>query len=376
MTTKDNIPVPNPPKAVQRGFGLLNPPRRSAGRNSITPPPPEPDDTDAPFDDTEFDESATQRIQVGFLRQPARANEISKTEPLLLQNIRLASGMGTRQSNTQGTASSDLLKPRRHKRPLSYDLDEDAITKKIVVNRIVTVTPGNNNVHTPNTHIRVETTEQVTHPSGVPITTGEYRNPLASERPTDLSALGRATKAAEQRLSVLPSIRSGIRKVLSILSPHQKGENLEVTTPMIEPSDTHYNLGVNSYSTELYKEMRHALQAGADPRKNNLPVPRYTYLVSRPPRIVLKGFLVRREKKTSLMLRGRAIHPLCVRDVMIFADKKKVLYLSSAARNDAGCIEFSADIPLNGDTSHILVVARHNDEVMGSQSLFVRKDDY
>ena len=75
---------------------------------------------------------------------------------------------------------------------------------------------------------------------------------------------------------------------------------------------------------------------------------------------------------STLILRGRAVHPLCVRDVMVFADKKKILYLSNGSRSDAGYIEFSADIPLSESVRHILVVARHNDEVMGSQSLFVK----
>jgi hypothetical protein len=166
-------------------------------------------------------------------------------------------------------------------------------------------------------------------------------------------------------------LRDSIKRVFAFFAPHWGNS---VGEPLIESKDTQYQMGANSYSAELYKEMRQAIQAGPSGQQSNLPMPRYNYLVSRPPRIVLKGFLLRREKQTSLMLRGRAIHPLSVRDVMIFADKRKILYLSSAARNDAGCIEFSADIPLRSETSHILVVARHNEEVMGSQSLFVKRD--
>jgi hypothetical protein len=59
---------------------------------------------------------------------------------------------------------------------------------------------------------------------------------------------------------------------------------------------------------------------------------------------------------------------------MVFADKQKILYLSSASREDAAFIEFSADVPLYSYTNHILVVARHDEDVMGSQSLFVRRD--
>ena len=388
MATKDNSTVPNPPKAAQRGGGLLNPPKATSSRNSITPPPPESDDAGMPVMDDSMveDSAATARLQVGWLRQPVISEEPSKTEPLMLRNIRLAPQHSTAQAAASPSEApppraappqsrSRVTAPVARKRPLAYDLDEDAVTKKIVINRIVTVSPDKRDPQRINSHLRIETVD-AHGAGGVPVTTGEFRNPMESDRPTDLSALGKATQAAQRRSLVLPTLRSGLRKVLAIFSGNAKGDGFGNGRGIIDPSSNQYNLGANSYSAELYKEMRQAAKSGIDFRNSKLPVPRFTYLVSRPPRIVLKGFLVRREKATSLMLRGRAIHPLCVRDVMVFADKKKVLYLSSAARNDAGCIEFSADIPLTGETSHILVVARHNEEVMGSQSLYVRKDDY
>ena len=376
--TKDNnSQIPNPPKAMQRGLGLLNPPRVNQGRNSISPPP------NVSGDDDPNENVATQRIQVSMLqRNPVE--EPSSAEPLVLRNVRLKSGFDdngseeverTQVNATRENAKSSLPKPRKRDARIRaqhrfYDFDEDAITKKIVVNRIVTVSPNRSGNQKPETTVRVESVHsERQHLSTV--TDARYNNPMAPERPTDLSALGNATQAANRRRSVIPVLRDGIKKVMALIAPHRTNV---LGKPLIEPKDNSYQMGVNSYSADLYKEMRQAIQAGPNAQSSNLPVPRYTYLVSRPPRIVLKGFLLRREKQTSLMLRGRAIHPLSVRDVMIFADKRKILYLSSAARNDAGCIEFSADIPLLTETSHILVVARHNEEVMGSQSLFVKRD--
>lgn len=371
MTIKYDNRVPNPPKAVQRGLGLLNPPNQFAGRNAISPSPPRPTNAEGLSESNDYDdESATQRIQVGFLQQRS-PEEPSATEPLLLRNLRLKEKKPLGNLRTIPMANIQTPEQKKTKSP-AYDLDEDAVTKKIIINRVVTVSPGHNDVHTSNTHVRVETVDAIDN-RNVPTTTGEFRNPLASERPTDLTALGRATKADRDRI-YQPTLMDRLKKLLSLFTPNYRGNDLSEGAPLIEPTENQYNIGVNSYSSELYKEMRHSLVAGPGTRNKNLPVPRFKYLVSRPPRIVLKGFLVRREKNTSLMLRGRAIHPLCVRDIMIFANKKKVLYLSSAARNDAGCIEFSADIPLLGDTSHILVVARHNEEVMGSQSLYVRRE--
>lgn len=96
--------------------------------------------------------------------------------------------------------------------------------------------------------------------------------------------------------------------------------------------------------------------------------------IAEPPKIHLKGALLKRRGREMLLIRGRAEHPVRVKDIMVFADRKKILYLSSASREDAGFIEFSADVPLENHTNHILVVARHDDDVMGSQSLFVRRD--
>jgi hypothetical protein len=379
----NNLQVPNPPKAAVRGLGLLNPPRVHRGLNSISPPPVQ---NRSPARDARgAEESATHRIHVGLL-EPGLGDEPSGAEPLILRNVRLKGGFddplsdeektqvkeihGRRPADGNGGASPTSPSLRVQARSRFYDFDEDAITKTILVNRIVTVSPNKNDGR-PAPMVRVDSVSRETDPHLTAMTDARYRDPMASERPTDLTALGKATQANRRR-SVIPVLKDGLKRVFALIAPNNRDGNAEEQP--IEHKESPYQMGANSYSSELYKEMRQAIQAGPNVSRANLPMPRYTYLVSRPPRIVLKGFLLRREKQTSLMLRGRAIHPLSVRDVMIFADKRKILYLSSAARNDAGCIEFSADIPLLSETSHILVVARHNDEVMGSQSLFVRRD--
>ncbi len=91
-----------------------------------------------------------------------------------------------------------------------------------------------------------------------------------------------------------------------------------------------------------------------------------------PPKIQIKGSLVKRTKKNTFLLKGRAMHPVNVRDVVIFRGEQKILYLPS--RTTADHIDFSAEIPLEDGANNILVVARHNDKVMGSESVFIRSD--
>ncbi len=384
MATKDNnLRVPNPPKAIQRELGPLNPPQVREERRPISSPSQEASSENASINDR-MEDGATQRIHVEMLRRSA-VEEPSGSEPLMLRNVRLKGfddnplpdDAKTKVQEKTGRrpqgADDNIAKqntPVRAK-PRFYDFDEDAITKKIVVNRIVTVSPSKFGGK-PEKVVRVETVNADNRNYNFSsITDARYRALMTSERPTDLSALGNATQAITRRRSVIPILRDSIKRVFAFFAPHWGNS---VGEPLIESKDTQYQMGANSYSAELYKEMRQAVHAGGGGAKTHLPLPKYSYLVSRPPRIVLKGFLLRREQGVSLMLRGRAIHPRSVRDVMVFADKRKVLYLSSAARNDAGCIEFSADIPITRASSHILVVARHSDEVMGSQSLYVKRD--
>ena len=136
------------------------------------------------------------------------------------------------------------------------------------------------------------------------------------------------------------------------------------------PPDNRAKKGSKSYSKLSVSAFSKGV--GTEESDRQLQGTNFSYAVFSPPRIVLKGALLRRDNVSTLILRGRAVHPLCVRDVMVFADKKKILYLSNASRDNAGYIEFSADIPLSESVSHVLVVARHNNEVMGSQSLLVK----
>ena len=91
-----------------------------------------------------------------------------------------------------------------------------------------------------------------------------------------------------------------------------------------------------------------------------------------PPKIQVKGTLVRRTKKGSVLLKGRAMHPVGVRDVVVFRGDQKILYLPSAAHADH--IDFSIEVPLEAGANNILIVARHDDKVMGSESVFIRSD--
>ncbi len=146
---------------------------------------------------------------------------------------------------------------------------------------------------------------------------------------------------------------------ISFLEADQPGRR--ISSPPADGRQSYSKLTVNAFSKTLQARENPQL-SGAD----------FSYSVHSPPKIALRGSLLRRRNTSTLILKGRAVHPLCVRDVMVFADKKKILFLSNGSRSNAGYIEFSADIPLNDSVSHILVVARHNDEVMGSQSLLVK----
>jgi hypothetical protein len=93
-----------------------------------------------------------------------------------------------------------------------------------------------------------------------------------------------------------------------------------------------------------------------------------------PPAIKVKGPTVRKVKNDTTKIEGFASHPSYVRDIMIFAEDQKVLYAPGKAGTEKR-IDFSADVPLKEGANHIIIIARHDDKIIGTETLFIRRDE-
>ena len=124
------------------------------------------------------------------------------------------------------------------------------------------------------------------------------------------------------------------------------------------------------YRVTLGKD-RHAWIAKDATKEGGKSAPKYTPSFYSPPTIKLSGKTVRRVSSDKTTIEGIATHPSSIRDVMVFAEDQKVLYLqSNEATNE---VAFKADVPLKEGVNHIIIVARHDDKVVGTESLFVRR---
>jgi hypothetical protein len=121
-------------------------------------------------------------------------------------------------------------------------------------------------------------------------------------------------------------------------------------------------------------DSRRAWVAAKDVTIGGNPLPVYTPFMDTPPKIEIKNAAVQRRSDKSVTIKGSATHPSFVRDVIIFVGDKKVLYQPSVNNTESKRIDFSADVPLEEGANQIMIVARHNDKVMGMQTIFVRRD--
>jgi hypothetical protein len=330
MAENENHSHPEPPRAMREPLHPPGPMRRT----STIPPPPLPvSQQHLPMPIPTVDEDCvTKRFYVNVFQpvDPIIA-AMSDADVTTVDSIRI-----TPEDTPQVS----------YREPL-FDIDEDAVTKEIRIQRLTDLTSGRTDN---STAMRVRT---------LPTDDTLWRKDL-SRRPERSNILNRL----DALRSVFPSVRASLRKLLTVFSP--------VAIPVLRKAT---QLPRPLKRSPAPKDDRNALQPAGQTTVPAVDSTGFSIAISEPPKIAVNAVLLRRADKHSLLIRGRASHPIAIRDIMVFADKKKILYLSNAMREDAGYMEFSADVPLIGAVNSILVVARHDDHVMGSQSLMIKKSN-
>lgn len=240
------------------------------------------------------------------------------------------------------------------------NIDEDAVTKEIRIKRISPLS-GKQSGNITAMNVRALPTDDTLWKTKTPggRNNAEARSELGFFHKAFSSAFNAAKKITDVLAACPPAL---VRRAADLKSSPPKTDKRRM------------RLSVNSYTRDLYQEIRNALNpanpSGNVPMSDNAD---FSVAVSEPPKIAVNALLLRRADKHSLLIRGKASHPVAIKDIMVFADKKKILNLSNAIRESAGYMEFSADVPLDKAVSSILVLARHSDHVMGSQSLVIKK---
>ncbi len=102
--------------------------------------------------------------------------------------------------------------------------------------------------------------------------------------------------------------------------------------------------------------------------------PLYTPSFYEPPTIEISGTTVRKVSSSKALVEGVATHPNMLRDLIIFAEDQKVLYLQASQKAQKK-IAFSTEVPLKEGVNHITIVARHDDKVLGTAFLFIRRNE-
>ena len=131
----------------------------------------------------------------------------------------------------------------------------------------------------------------------------------------------------------------------------------------------------NGFFRVMLSNKRHAWISKTAVSPGGNADPKFDTVYYEPPVITIKGATVKKVKGATTKIEGYASHPSYVRDVMIFAEDQKVLYAPSAKDGKAKRIDFSADVPLKEGANHIIVIARHDDKIIGSESLFIRREE-
>jgi len=121
-------------------------------------------------------------------------------------------------------------------------------------------------------------------------------------------------------------------------------------------------------------DRHHAWVAGDDLRPGGKGKSSVAPLMVVPPDIRLDGDRVRKVSSASIRLRGSARHRDGIRDLMVFVGDRKVAYLPRGGGADEP-LEFDVEIPLEKGANLVLVVARHDSEVVTTESLFVRREE-
>ena len=360
MGDKEGKAAPAPPMAVVReNNGGNRPPEVMRRSPSTIPPPPLPlvkGSLSIPIPKQDDDDCVTKRFYVNVFHPAEGVGGGTSTASDSVEAIRIL------PDDTSQVAFNAK----------EYDIDEDAVTKEIRFER----TTGSSKKRNRNNSVAVRI-------RSIPSDTGSWK---MGERDR-LTLPGSSVRSALQ--AVFPKLLGYMQKAMGALTlppvhrtptpslASARGSKVPISVPRPSRGNKtdkpRLRLSVNTYSRDLYQEIRSALNPAVSKALPAVDKKGFSITAAEPPKISVNALLLRRADKYSLLIRGRAVHPIAIRDIMVFADKKKVLYLSNALRDDAGYMEFSADVPLTGAVSNVLVVARHDDNVMGSQSLLIKK---
>jgi carboxyl-terminal processing protease len=123
---------------------------------------------------------------------------------------------------------------------------------------------------------------------------------------------------------------------------------------------------------------RTAWVAARDTREARRAAPRVTeVMANRPPRITLSTAIPLAVRTETLTISGEVTDPDRVLDMYIFVGQRKPFYLSnrSGTGPDAQRLAFSAELPLEGGTNAILIVARETSDLTSQRYLVVRRDN-
>ena len=105
------------------------------------------------------------------------------------------------------------------------------------------------------------------------------------------------------------------------------------------------------------------------------PAPRVTEaMANRPPQISLASDPPLAIRDETLHLEGEVTDPDRVLDMYIFVGRRKPFYLSNRRSQDQHQLTFSADIPLEGGSNQVLIVARETSDLVSRRHLVVRRD--
>lgn len=352
---------PEPPRASREPLGVLNPPGPLPNRPSTIPPPPLP---------------VVQPQPIPLIpKKPYTVDEDCVTRRCSVDVFHAIHSPVSSPIDAEESLDSIQITPEdtpqvAYKQSL-FDIDEDAVTKEIRIRRVgETITGISTSITDHEAAMRIRTL-----PSDD--TLWKSRQTRRSPNPSEPSRLGFLRTFVPALLAVIEKATSSLRSTKNAIQPIVGGSRFRG----LKKHSTSKNekrqlrLSVNSYTRDLYREIRNALNPASAGEVLRVGTEEYAIAVAEPPKIAVNALLLRRSDKYSLLIRGKATHPVAIRDIMVFADKKKILYLSNAMRDDAGYMEFSADVPLLSAVSSVLVVARHDDAVMGSQSLVISKSN-
>jgi carboxyl-terminal processing protease len=121
-------------------------------------------------------------------------------------------------------------------------------------------------------------------------------------------------------------------------------------------------------------ERRHAWISGDDVRPGGKGNATAEAVMVVPPEVRIDGDRVRKVTAASVRLRGSARHRDGIRDLMVFVGDRKVAYLPRGGGADE-TLDFDVEIPLEKGANLVHVVARHDSEVVTTESLFIRRDE-